>query len=66
MKIEFTIEQLGVVDRALQQLPYYLAAPLIADINKQIQEQQKVMDTPVDAAGMLSGGVQPARADSDK
>jgi hypothetical protein len=39
MKIEFTIEQLGVVDRALQQIPYYLAAPLIADINKQIQQQ---------------------------
>jgi hypothetical protein len=52
MKIDFTLEQIQVLDRALQQLPYYLAAPLIAHINKEITEQQKTMDTPIDAADL--------------
>ena len=41
MKIEFTTEQLIIIDKALQQMPFYLVAPLIADINKQLKEQQK-------------------------
>jgi hypothetical protein len=48
MKIEFTIEQLSILDKALQQLPYVVVAPLINDINKQIVEQQKIMDTPIE------------------
>ena len=47
MQIDFTYEQLGVLDKAVQQLPYFMGAPLIAHINKQIAEQQKIMKTPV-------------------
>lgn len=48
MKIDFTFEQLAILDRALQQQPYYVAAPLIQSINAQLAEQQKVMDTPIE------------------
>lgn len=48
MIIDFTLEQLALLDTAIQQLPYYQAAPLIATINKQLAEQQKVMDTPIE------------------
>lgn len=48
MKLEFTLEQLGVLDKAIQQLPYYMAAPLVQTINQQITEQKKFMDTPVE------------------
>ena len=41
MKIEFTTDQLIVLDKALQQMPFYLAAPIIASINKQLAQQQK-------------------------
>ncbi len=37
INLNFTQEQLGVIDKALQQIPFYLAAPLIQEINKQIQ-----------------------------
>lgn len=47
MKLEFTLEQLGILDKAIQQLPYYMAAPLIASINKQVVEQKEIMDTPI-------------------
>lgn len=50
MKLDFTLEQIGILDKAIQQLPYYVAAPLISHINKQIAEQQKLMDTPMDVA----------------
>lgn len=49
MKIDFTLEQLSILDRAVQQLPYYVAAPLIQHINQQIKEQQEEMDEPIDA-----------------
>jgi precorrin-4 methylase len=52
MQIDFTIEQLSVLDKAIQQLPYYVAAPLIAHINKEIEKQKQVMDTPVSVAEM--------------
>lgn len=48
MQIDFTFEQLGVLDKAIQQLPYYLAAPLIAHINKELEKERARMDTPVD------------------
>lgn len=47
MKIDFTIEQISVLDKAIQQLPYYVASPLISHINQQIEEQRKIMDVPV-------------------
>lgn len=48
MQIDFTIEQLSILDKAVQQLPYYIAAPLISHINKEIEKQQNIMDTPVE------------------
>ena len=47
MQIEFTMEQISILDRALQQMPYGMVAPMIASINKQLADQQKVMDTPI-------------------
>lgn len=41
MKINFTPDQLSILDKAIQQLPYYVAAPLIQHINQQIEEQSK-------------------------
>jgi len=38
MTLTFTPEQLAVIDRALQAMPYHMAAPLIAEINRQIAE----------------------------
>jgi hypothetical protein len=40
-RLIFTEEQLVVLDKAIQQMPYYLAAPLLNEINKQIAEQSK-------------------------
>jgi len=39
MKLEFTEQELLVLDKAIQQLPYYLAAPLLKKINEQIQRE---------------------------
>ena len=36
-----TQEQLLIIDKAVQQIPYYIAAPLLAEINKQIVPQNK-------------------------
>ena len=47
MQIDFTLDQLGILDRAVQQLPYAIAAPLIHHINEQIAQQQKIMNTPI-------------------
>lgn len=38
--LNFTIEQIYILDKALQQMPYKDAAPVIANINQQIKEQQ--------------------------
>lgn len=48
MQIDFTLEQIQILDKAIQQLPYYVAAPLIAHINKQIAQQKQIMDTPME------------------
>jgi hypothetical protein len=40
MKIEFNEQQLQVLNAALVELPYRMAAPLINHINQQIKEQQ--------------------------
>ena len=34
--LEFTIEELKVIDTALQEMPYKMVAPVISSINKQI------------------------------
>lgn len=39
MKIELNEQQLSVLNAALVEIPYRVAAPLIAHINQQIQEQ---------------------------
>ncbi len=41
MQLQFTDEQLRVLNDALVQLPYWKAAPLIQSINEQIAKQQK-------------------------
>lgn len=38
--LQFTPEQLQIIDQALQNLPFRLAAPLLAEINRQIAQQQ--------------------------
>lgn len=38
MKIELSDQQLQVIDQALQQLPYNVAAPIIEHINQQKQK----------------------------
>jgi hypothetical protein len=40
MKIEFNEQQLGILNAALVEIPYRMAAPLIQHINQQIQEQE--------------------------
>lgn len=42
MKIEFNEQQLGILNSALVEIPYRIAAPLISHINQQIQEQLKL------------------------
>lgn len=42
MKIELNEQQLSVLNAALVEIPYRIAAPLIAHINQQIQEQLKM------------------------
>ena len=47
MKLEFTHEQLQLIGAALNELPYRVAAPLIAEINRQLAAQQpKPEDAP--------------------
>ncbi len=48
MLLEFTEEQLHIIDKALQQMPFYLVAPLIDDINKQIASAPQDADTKQD------------------
>ena len=35
-----TFDQLRIVDQAIQQLPFYVAAPIIDAIGQQVREQQ--------------------------
>jgi len=52
MQINLTPQQLSVLDKAIQQMPYHVAAPLIAHINKEIQNNH---DNAVDNRDMPSG-----------
>lgn len=38
--LTFTAEQLRVIDQALQEIPFKFAAPIVNEINKQIEDQQ--------------------------
>jgi len=40
LKLEFSEQQLAVLDSALSEIPYRLAAPIIQHINNQIHEQR--------------------------
>lgn len=42
MKIEFNEQQLVILNSALLELPYRIAAPLINNINEQIKQNQIV------------------------
>ena len=45
MNLKFTNEQLAILNEALIQLPFKVAAPLIQQINQQIQEaHDKIVD----------------------
>jgi hypothetical protein len=50
--IEFTSDQLATLDKAIQQLPYFVAAPLIAHINRELQ---KLHDLAADERDIASG-----------
>ena len=38
--LQVTEEQLVIIDRALQEMPFRVAAPVVHDLNRQIAEQQ--------------------------
>lgn len=42
MKLEFNEQQIQILNAALLELPYRIAAPLINNINQQIQEQRGI------------------------
>lgn len=42
MKLEFNEQQIQILNVALLELPYRIAAPLINNINQQIQEQSEL------------------------
>lgn len=42
--LKFTDEQLSVIDRALQEMPFRLAAPLIQEINRQLAAKEDGAD----------------------
>jgi hypothetical protein len=51
MNIEFTQQQLQILNTAIIELPYRVAAPFIDHINHQVKRQQ---DLEVDKRGELS------------
>lgn len=58
MKIELSDQQLQVIDQALQQLPYKVAAPIIEHISKQ-KRVRVVNDLVIGGSGLsplLRGG----------
>lgn len=54
--IEFSQEQLSVLNDALGNMPFKVAAPLVQHINREIQ---KLFDAAVDARDMPSGAPAP-------
>ena len=43
--IQFTIDELRVIDQALQNMPYKYAASVINTINIQIEDQRRLEDS---------------------
>lgn len=41
-ELKLTAEYLSVIDRALAEMPYRLAAPVVLEINKQINETERL------------------------
>lgn len=58
--LEFSHEQLALINAALMEVPYRLAAPVIGHINGQIQ---KAFDRSVDERDLPSGAA--AQTDQD-
>jgi hypothetical protein len=56
MVLEFTDQEIQTIDKAIQQLPYCLAIPLITTINRQIAEQLKNRKKTSAASTVLRGG----------
>lgn len=46
--LKLTPADIAVLDRALQEMPYRLAAPLVDKLNAQIREQQQRPEVPPD------------------
>ena len=42
--LKLTIEDLQIIDAALAEMPYRIASPLIANINLQLNQQEKQDD----------------------
>lgn len=52
--IELPEEQVGMVARALMELPYKVASPILESINRQITEQQAKAQQPEEAVPVES------------
>ena len=50
MKLELTVEQVNIILNALGNAPYIQVAPVIAEIQKQGQEQLSTEEKPATAA----------------
>ena len=48
MKLEFTERDLAILSTALGAMPYRDVAPLVAAINRQIEQQQKSSQPPLE------------------
>lgn len=42
MKLEFNSQQLQILNAAIVELPFRIAAPLIQEINRQIKDQSNI------------------------
>ena len=42
INLQFTENELRVIDRALQEMPFRMAAPVIQSMNAQIEERRKL------------------------
>jgi len=57
IKLEFTEQQLVLIDQGIQHLPHYLAVPLINDINRQIKASPPIVTAaPGDGFDLARGG----------
>jgi hypothetical protein len=50
--LDLTVEQLAIIDSALAEAPFKRAAPLIRNINEQIQKQEKTLSACFDENGV--------------